>query len=402
MELATFSRAIRRAAAGRGAVLAVTGAAGVGKTCLLEQVESEAATAGWFVLSDRAPRSRARRSILLELLEGLDPGKHPLDGPARALRSLASGREVPTAALVGGVRWLLEDLVAERQVLLVVDDLPRGDLASVRTLHALRDEIRSLGCLLVFAVADDEPGAELTPGVADLVAELLADARRLTPAPLTRDAVAALARTVRPTTTDAEAADVYRRTAGNPRAVHDLLHLRRVPRRPEDEVRGALAALDPVALDLLRLACLVRRRPAGLRARGRARAARGHGPPPLPGPGRRPPADRRPRPGRAGDDASAVGGAGHPVQVGGRRAPRPAGAGPAAHRRAARPARHPPAARPAAREPAPPGSSSSTRAAGPCGTATPASGSPCCAAPWTRVPAPPTTRPWPARWPAGW
>ena len=195
VELATFSRAIRRAAAGRGAVLAVTGAAGVGKTCLLEQVESEAATAGWFVLSDRAPRSRARRSILLELLEGLDPGKHPLDGPARALRSLASGREVPTAALVGGVRWLLEDLVAERQVLLVVDDLPRGDLASVRTLHALRDEIRSLGCLLVFAVADDEPGAELTPGVADLVAELLADARRLTPAPLTRDAVAALART---------------------------------------------------------------------------------------------------------------------------------------------------------------------------------------------------------------
>ncbi len=255
-ELATFSRAIRRAAAGRGAVLAVTGAAGVGKTCLLEQVESEAATAGWFVLSDRAPRSRARRSILLELLEGLDPGKHPLDGPARALRALASGHDVPTADLVGGMRWLLEDLVAERQVLLVVDDLPRGDLASVRALHALRDEIRSLGCLLVFSVSDDEPGAELAPGVADLVAALVADARRLAPALLTRDSVGALARVLRPAVTDEEIADLHRRSAGNPRAVHDLLHLRRAPRRPEDEVRRALAALDPAATDLLRLACL--------------------------------------------------------------------------------------------------------------------------------------------------
>ena len=87
-ELTTFTRITRRAAAGRGSVLAVTGSAGIGKTRLLEQVASDATAAGWSVLMARAPRIRARRSTLGVLLEGLDPRAHPLDGPARALGSL--------------------------------------------------------------------------------------------------------------------------------------------------------------------------------------------------------------------------------------------------------------------------------------------------------------------------
>lgn len=54
-ELAALSTARRRAGPGRGGWIAPTGPAGIGKTCLLEQVVTDAAAAGWFVLSTHQP-----------------------------------------------------------------------------------------------------------------------------------------------------------------------------------------------------------------------------------------------------------------------------------------------------------------------------------------------------------
>jgi DNA-binding CsgD family transcriptional regulator len=246
VELTAFARATSRAAAGRGAVLAVTGSAGVGKTCLLEQVGAEAAAAGWPVHTVRAPRVHARRStageVLTMLLEGTfdqgDASVHPMDGPARTL---------------GSLRRQLADLTAEQPALLVVDDLDWADATTIRQLHALVDDIRSLRCVLVVSVSDDDPGSQAPADSRRLARALVSDARRLPLAPLSRAAAVELAAAVRPELTAAQVEELHTRSRGNPRWLLDLLRSGPVD-VPSTPGTGLLSARET---ELMRLVCLL-------------------------------------------------------------------------------------------------------------------------------------------------
>ncbi len=245
-ELTTFARATRRAAAGRGAVLAVTGSAGVGKTCLLEQVGADAAAAGWPVHTVRAPRVRARRSspgeVLATLLEGTlrqgDAGAHPTDGSARTL---------------GSLRRLLADLTAEQPVLLVVDDLDWADATTIRQLRALVDDIRSLRCVLVVSVTDDEPGAPAPTDSRRLARDLVSVARRLPLGPLSRTAALELAAALRPELGPGEVEELHARSRGNARRLTDLLTSRPADAPP----LPCTSLLSARETELLRLVCLL-------------------------------------------------------------------------------------------------------------------------------------------------
>ncbi|MEO5854047.1 MAG: LuxR family transcriptional regulator [Nocardioides sp.] len=222
-ELAALSRARKRAGNGRGGWITVTGPAGIGKTCLLEQVAAEATAAGWFVLEARSPRSSPDHSILLEMLDGLDRGAAPLDGPARALSAWRRGSARSTRDLALGLRWLLDDLVAHQPTLLLVDDLETGDAVSLRVLRAIRDDLRLLRCLVVAAVTDGPAGTSRAVGTTDLVRDLVAGGRRLTPMPLSAHAVATLVRSTRPGADDDEIDVLHRQSAGYPGTLRDLL-----------------------------------------------------------------------------------------------------------------------------------------------------------------------------------
>lgn len=222
-ELAALSTARKRAGAGRGGWIAVTGPAGIGKTCLLEQVVTDAAAAGWFVLSTRSRRARPGHSLVLGLLDGLDAQAHPLDGPARALRTLRAGASPTTRDLALGLRWLLEDLSVDRPVLLVADDLQWADALSLRVLRSLRDTIRGISCLVVVGVTDEPRGSTHAVGTSSLVAEVVDDARRLAPAPLTRAAVAGVVRALRTGASDHDVDRLYAGSRGSPGDLAALL-----------------------------------------------------------------------------------------------------------------------------------------------------------------------------------
>ncbi len=266
-ELTTFTRITRRAAAGRGSVLAVTGSAGIGKTRLLEQVASDATAAGWSVLMARAPRIRARRSTLGVLLEGLDPRAHPLDGPARALGSLLApdpttvgSGPAPHPDLVLGLRWLLADLTALRPVLLVVDDLDYADASTIRVLHALHDDVRSTRCVLAVSATDDEPGTPSRPETRGPLISFVADARRVPLSPLSRGGVTRLAGVWQPGLDDDALAATYARTRGNPRSVTDLLRSGALGGQRRSATPST-QELSTAETELLRLVCLVDDRP---------------------------------------------------------------------------------------------------------------------------------------------
>ncbi len=267
-ELTTFTRITRRAAAGRGSVLAVTGSAGIGKTRLLEQVASDATAAGWSVLMARAPRIRARRSTLGVLLEGLDPRTHPLDGPARALGSLLAtdpttlrSGPAPHPDLVLGLRWLLADLTAVQPVLLVVDDLDYADASTIRVLHALHDDVRSTRCVLAVSATDDEPGTPARPDTRGPLTGFVADARRVPLSPLSRGGVARLAGIWQPGLDDDALAATYARTRGNPRALTDLLRSGGPLGAQRRTATPSTQELTTAETELLRLVCLVDDRP---------------------------------------------------------------------------------------------------------------------------------------------
>jgi DNA-binding CsgD family transcriptional regulator len=237
-ELERLARFLDDACSGRGRLAVIEGAAGIGKTRLLEAARIEATARAMQVLRARAselerdfpfgvvrqllePRlvtaSEEDRSRLLSGAAGLAArviGESPARGdPASASADTSFGT-------LHGLYWLCANLAQESPLLLAVDDLHWADAASLRFFHFLVHRLEELPILLAVAARPAGP-----PANAQLMAELRGDslAHFLRPAPLSTEAVQIFVRQELATAEEDFCRACHVATHGNPYLVRELV-----------------------------------------------------------------------------------------------------------------------------------------------------------------------------------
>src|SRR4051794_20260244 len=136
-DLAELSEALVRAGGGHGALVAIEGPAGIGKTRLLGELKRRAADAGMEVLTARGGELESGfgfgvvRQLFETHLARLEPAERDelFAGAAGLARPLfleagvlpAGGQQA--FALLHGLYWVAVNLAAARPLALVVDDL---------------------------------------------------------------------------------------------------------------------------------------------------------------------------------------------------------------------------------------------------------------------------------------
>jgi DNA-binding CsgD family transcriptional regulator len=209
-EVERIRGAVRAVGQQAGAALIVEGAAGIGKSRLLDVARERASQLGLRVLTARAteleqgfPFGVARQLFERTILEAnVDERERWLAGAAALAAEVltAAPASDSDAAMLGpasgdsgyawmhGLYWLASNLSADSPLMLVVDDLQWCDAPSARALGfiARRLEGQPLGVILATRPLDPT----LTPEAAALVADHAADLLR--PAALTLGAVRSL------------------------------------------------------------------------------------------------------------------------------------------------------------------------------------------------------------------
>ena len=232
-ELSALDAALRATIDGDGSVLAIRGAAGVGKTSLLRAVAERAQARGMRVLGATAGRLEiayafgvARQLLERELVTATsDERAQLLAGPAR-LGALALAEHDGDAVVtdlssghVHGLYWLIANLSADRPLLLWVDDLQWCDLGSLQFLTYLARRVSDLPVLIVVATRpdahplDQQTFATLTEAQPRAV---------LAPRPLTGAGVQAMLAAGDAHVPPALVARLYLETGGNPFLVREL------------------------------------------------------------------------------------------------------------------------------------------------------------------------------------
>ncbi len=246
-QLTSLERAFRSAAAGHPALVLVTGEAGIGKTRLLRTASILAADAGLRVLwgtaiesgrgipylpllaplraavdgdtgdaGNRAPAGRqgpdsSRAVIRRALLGGERSGGVAGPGPAA---TAPHGQSLDTARLMEATY----DLLAGRPTLLVVDDVHWADDSTLAVLDYLAHRAFDVPLAIVATARDEERSQLARLPIAD--GRLFA---RLELGRLSRAEVRAQAALLGVTVAPAGAADLHRRTGGNPFFVEQVL-----------------------------------------------------------------------------------------------------------------------------------------------------------------------------------
>jgi DNA-binding CsgD family transcriptional regulator len=264
-QLSHIEQSIAATAAGDGSLLAILGGPGQGKTALLDAACRTAAAAGLAVRRARGSELErgfafgAARQLLDPLVRALhDPERDALMSGAAALAAGAldiDGEASPerSYATLHGLYWLLAGLAERQPLLLALDDAHWADDATLQWLCYLARRIEGLPLLVVLAA---RPLAE--DAAEDPLRELCGDPRlvSLPVGALAHEAVAALAeRSLAEPPHERFAAELYRVTAGNPFAVHELLaELRRAGTPPTEAAAEDLGERAPEALreDVLR------------------------------------------------------------------------------------------------------------------------------------------------------
>jgi DNA-binding CsgD family transcriptional regulator len=225
------------AAGGRGAVALIEGAAGIGKTSLLQRAATFGRDAGCTTVSARG--SELERDFafglvrqLLELLVaglGADDRDEAFAGAAALAAPIFEVGETPAGgtrsevseAALHGLHWLVANLARRATLLLAVDDVHWGDAPSLRFLAYLANRVDGLPVLVVAATRPSEPGAhqELLDDLAGAPATAV-----LRPAPLTTTAVDTVVGAAFDAPVDpAFAAACATATKGNPLLLRELL-----------------------------------------------------------------------------------------------------------------------------------------------------------------------------------
>ena len=209
-EIERLRAALRGVGQREGVTLVIEGAAGVGKSRLLEEARARAAELGFRVLAARGTELEqgSPYGVMLELLERLlveaDAGERErwfagaaslaadlLTGasavrPAAAARSLSEGDS--GYAWQHGLYWLTSNVSTDSPLVLAVDDLQWCDAPSARGLAFIARRLEGLPVALLLASRPLDP--MLAPEAAALLADPATDSLR--PSPLTQAAVSAL------------------------------------------------------------------------------------------------------------------------------------------------------------------------------------------------------------------
>ena len=241
-ELERIVVALRAAGRQAGEAVVIEGAAGMGKSRLLEEARARATDLGLRVLGARATELEQGfpfgvvRQLFERTLQEADSAE--LDGWLSGAAALAaevlidappsptegrppgSASSDPGYALHHGLYWLASNLAADSSLTLVVDDLQWCDAPSVRTLAFIARRLEGLPLSLVLATRPLDPA--LTPEAATLLDDPAAE--MLVLPPLTKAAIGALIVARLASTPD----DQFVRaclevTGGNPFLVGELL-----------------------------------------------------------------------------------------------------------------------------------------------------------------------------------
>ncbi len=204
-EVDELSAALDDARAGRGRLFLVSGASGLGKTRLADEVASRAKEAGLRVLWGRSAKSEGAPAYWLW---------------SQALRPLAAGLPDLDAAEDEGARFRLfvdvasglREAAAARPVFLVLDDLHHADESSLLLLDFLAGELAEMHLAVVGTYVDDDATPGQLAALADHSAHHRLRLRPLGVADVERLAVLAGA-------DDVDAAALHAETGGNPRLV---------------------------------------------------------------------------------------------------------------------------------------------------------------------------------------
>src|SRR5215207_844204 len=207
-ELERVRAALRSAGQRAGGALVIEGAAGIGKSRLLEEARLRASDLGVRVLVARAteleqgfPFGVVRQLFERPLLEA-EAGERDrwLAGAAALAADVLTGAPTASAPAPGpaagdsgyawlhGLYWLASNLAVDSPVVLVVDDLQWCDAPSARALAFIARRLEGQSLALILATRPLDPA--LTPAAAALVADPAAELLR--PSPLTHAAIGAL------------------------------------------------------------------------------------------------------------------------------------------------------------------------------------------------------------------
>jgi DNA-binding CsgD family transcriptional regulator len=232
-ELACIDELIAAASGGVGAVAVIDGAAGFGKTSLLESARTRAAAAGMRVLHARGGELEHDFSygVAMQLFEpllreyGEDARETLFAGPAALAAGVIGASELlPVAsqyAALHGLYWLAVNVAAVRPLLLAIDDAHWADPPSLRYLLYVAQRIEGLPVLVLMATRPGEPGVDVA--TLDAIAAS-SSTPVLSPAPLSDQAVHELVRARWPDAHDEAFVQAARAaTGGVPFLIHELL-----------------------------------------------------------------------------------------------------------------------------------------------------------------------------------
>jgi DNA-binding CsgD family transcriptional regulator/tetratricopeptide (TPR) repeat protein len=222
----------------------------MGKSRLLWHLRDAALRDGWRTLDVRAtPMSPTIEYGVLRdwfgpLAHRHRAGEHPFDGPGAALVDLADGAQRTLGDLAYGARWVLEDLCAERPLLLTIDDTQWLDEDSLQVLDLLAPALRQHPCVLAYTVRIGEE-----PTSPESLARLREVSRVLRPGPLTVGGVATLLEQHR--LDPAQADRIHTVTGGVPLFVGEVIAHGGddVPESLVGAITGRLRRLSATALD---------------------------------------------------------------------------------------------------------------------------------------------------------
>jgi DNA-binding CsgD family transcriptional regulator len=263
-ELQVIVDALDEAAGGRGRAIVVSGAAGIGKTSVLELARAGAQERNFAVASARGSDLEVAyawgvvRQLLEPRLRGMSAAarSRTLTGAAAlAAPVVLPGPSMPAVeadasfGVLHGLYWLVAGLAAQRPQLLIVDDLHWADGASILFLEFLANRLDAVPALLLAAqrpVASAEGALRGAPLVTSM--EL---------ASLSREATAAvLAERRGAPASDSFVEACHRATGGNPlliRRLADGLRERGVDDADAVARLGPYAVAEAVGATLARL-----------------------------------------------------------------------------------------------------------------------------------------------------